>query len=171
MLSKNLSAKEELLNFPNLKKDCIKEAFISPNDYPHRLKRVGEYNNIIFVDDSWATTVNATWYSLELIQNKIIWIMGGMSNGNDYSPLVELVYKKVVGLICLDISNEKVASAFAYCEIIVNTNSIINAVDQAIVLAKPGQTVLFSPACKVLPELGNYCTRGEMFKQAVMDRI
>lgn len=168
-MSKILISNEELLRATTLmSKECMREAFKDPAEYPHRFERVGEYNGIIFVNDSWATTVNATWYSLELLQQQVIWIMGGKSNGNDYSPLIDLVRKKVESIICLDEHNDKVFNAFSDCSVIIHADTIQEAVKQSLFFAKPKQTILFSPTCGTRSAMDTYCTRGQAFKKAVM---
>jgi len=134
----------------------------------HRLEHVLVVHGIRFINDSKATNVNSTWYAMESMPENVIWIVGGIDKGNDYSVLEELVKKKVKAIICLGKDNSKIYRAFAEStESILETTSMTDAVRTAYYLGKKGDTVLLSPACASFDLFENYEDRGRQFKDAV----
>ena len=79
----------------------------------HRLEFVLTVHGIDFINDSKATNINASWFALESINKKIIWIAGGVDKGNDYSQLSNLVENKVKSIICLGKDNAKIINNFS----------------------------------------------------------
>jgi len=102
------------------------------------------------------------------MENDIIWIVGGVDKGNDYSELFPVVIKRVKAIVCLGKDNKKIVEAFKdKIATIVETNSMEEAVRSSYYLAKKGDTVLLSPACASFDLFKNYEERGRKFKQAV----
>ena len=54
---------------------------------PHRMQRIAEAGDIVFVDDSKATTVVATQAALEGLGRPVVLIAGGDGKGQDFAPL------------------------------------------------------------------------------------
>ena len=152
----------------NIRKDEIRESLADFQGVEHRLEPVITVCGIDFINDSKATNVNSTWYALECMENEIIWIVGGIDKGNDYSELYPLVKKKVKAIVCLGKDNRKIVEAFKdKVATIVETSSMEEAVRSAYYLAKKGETVLLSPCCASFDLFRNYEDRGRQFKQAV----
>lgn len=70
-----------------IRKETIKQCLSDFQNIEHRLERVANIHGIEFINDSKATNVNSTWYALESMRKPVIWIVGGLDKGNDYSPL------------------------------------------------------------------------------------
>lgn len=155
-----------------IKDEKIKESLRTFQNLPHRMEVVTEINGVLFINDSKATTVNAVWYALESVQAPVIWIAGGKEKGNDYGPLLQPVSEKVESLIILA-RDEEVRERFkeTFRHIIPHieeARSMEEAVKRAFELAKPGTTVLLSPACASFDYFKNYQERGDLFKDAVL---
>lgn len=151
-----------------LRKENIRESLSDFTNVEHRLEFVGRVNDIEFINDSKATNVNATWYALESMFNPTVWIVGGVDKGNDYDELIPLVQEKVKAIICLGKDNSKIIEAFSgIVDTIVETESPIEAVGYGYQFARPGETVLLSPACASFDLFENYEDRGQQFKSAV----
>lgn len=151
-----------------VRKEDIRESLSDFQSVEHRLEFVGRINNIDFVNDSKATNVNSTWYALESVTTPVVWIVGGVDKGNDYSQLFELVKAKVHSIVCLGTDNQKIIDAFgSMVENIVEAGSAQEAVNLSYRLAKKGDTVLLSPACASFDLFENYEDRGRQFKNAV----
>lgn len=151
-----------------IRKDIIRESLSDFHNVEHRLEFIAKVHGIEFINDSKATNVNSTWYALESMQNPVIWVVGGVDKGNDYSQLEELVKQKVKGIICLGVDNKKIKKAFSgIVPNIVETTSAKDAVYQAYRMGKKGDTVLLSPCCASFDLFENYEDRGQQFKQAV----
>ncbi len=152
----------------NIRKEIIRESLSDFQGVEHRLEHVLAVHGIRFINDSKATNVNSTWYALESMPENVIWIVGGIDKGNDYSVLKGLVKKKIKAIICLGKDNSKIYRAFAEStETILETTSMTDAVRTAYYLGKKGDTVLLSPACASFDLFENYEDRGRQFKDAV----
>jgi UDP-N-acetylmuramoylalanine--D-glutamate ligase len=151
-----------------IRKSVVRESLEDFENVEHRLEFVAKVNGIEFINDSKATNINSTWYALETMENPVVWVMGGVDKGNDYSELSNLVKEKVKAIICLGIDNQKIIKAFGHLvETIVEVGSATEAVAYAYRLAKKNETVLLSPACASFDLFENYEDRGNQFKQAV----
>lgn len=135
---------------------------------PHRMEVVGTYGGVEYINDSKATNVDAVYYALDAMPERVVWIAGGQDKGNDYQPLQPLVRRKVRVLVALGLDNEKLKAAFGnQVDTWVEARSAEEAVAQARRLAKAGEKVLLSPACASFDLFKNYEQRGERFKAAV----
>ncbi len=152
-----------------VRKETIRQSLQDFKSLEHRLEFVSTIRGVDFINDSKATNVNSTWYALESMNKKIIWIAGGVDKGNDYTALKELVNDKVKAIVCLGKDNEKLHHAFS-SEVgyIVDTYSAEDAVKMAFNLAKSGEAVLLSPSCASFDLFENYEDRGRKFKRAVL---
>lgn len=152
----------------NIRKEIIRESLSDFQGVEHRLEFVLKVHGIRFINDSKATNVNSTWYALESMPENVIWIVGGIDKGNDYTVLKELVRKKVTAIICLGKDNSKIHKAFAEStESIMEATSMTEAVRTAYYMGKKGDTILLSPACASFDLFDNYEDRGRQFKEAV----
>ena len=152
----------------NLRKEGIRECLSDFQGVEHRLERFLRVHNIEFINDSKATNINSVWYALESMNTPVVWIVGGIDKGNDYSQLFDLVKEKVKAIVCLGKDNSKIIAAFdGKVKQIVDTKSIEEAVRSAYFLAEKGDTVLLSPACASFDLFKNYEERGRQFKDAV----
>lgn len=152
----------------NIRKEVIRECLADFQGVEHRLEPVITVCGIDFINDSKATNVNSAWYALECMETKIVWIVGGIDKGNDYSELFPVVREKVKAIVCLGRDNKKIVEAFSdIVATIVETGSMEEAVRSSYYLAKKGDTVLLSPACASFDLFKNYEDRGRQFKMAV----
>ena len=134
----------------------------------HRLEKVLSIRDVLYINDSKATNVDAAWYALECQTRPVIWIVGGTDKGNDYSSLLELAREKVKAIICMGVDNAKIHAAFEgvvphMCDV----TSAQDAVKMADSLASAGDVVLLSPCCASFDLFKNYEDRGRQFKEAV----
>ena len=124
--------------------------------------------NISYINDSKATNINSVFYALESMKSSTVWIVGGVDKGNDYEALLPLVREKVKGIVCLGIDNHKLLEVFGpVIDIIVETQSMSEAVKIAHKIAQKDDQVLLSPACASFDLFKNYEDRGDQFKEAI----
>lgn len=153
-----------------IRKDLIRQSLQDFKSLEHRMEQVAFVRGIEFINDSKATNVNSTWYALESMQKKVIWIAGGVDKGNDYQSLLPLVKEKVKAIICLGKDNEKLIDVFGdVVDTIEETQLMISAVRMAYYLGEKDDVVLLSPACASFDLFNNYEDRGNQFKQAVRE--
>ncbi|MAB39283.1 MAG: UDP-N-acetylmuramoyl-L-alanine--D-glutamate ligase [Aequorivita sp.] len=165
---KNAMAASTVATLLRIRKQTIRESLEGFQGVEHRLEKVLKINNVMYINDSKATNVNATFFALDSMENPTVWIVGGVDKGNDYSELLPLVNEKVKAIICLGVDNEKLITAFGnIVDTIVETDSMTMAVQIAYKLAERNNTVLLSPACASFDLFENYEDRGRQFKEAV----
>lgn len=154
----------------NIRKEVIRESLSDFQGVEHRLEPVLTIKGVKYINDSKATNVNSTWYALESMDTPVVWIVGGVDKGNDYSELMDLVKAKVKAIVCLGVDNAKLHNAFGdVISVMVDARSAEEAVQQAYKLASPGDAVLLSPACASFDLFENYEDRGRKFKAAVRE--
>ena len=152
----------------NVRKETLRQSIESFQGVPHRLEKVLKINHVEYINDSKATNVNATYYALEGIKKPIVWIVGGVDKGNDYSALMPLVREKVKAIICLGMDNTKLKETFGNAiDLMVETFSMEEAVKVAYKVSERGDSVLLSPACASFDLFENYEDRGNQFKESI----
>ena len=148
--------------------EVIRDGLATFQAVEHRLEKVLSIRDVLYINDSKATNVDAAWYALECQTSPVIWIAGGTDKGNDYSTLVPLVKEKVKALICMGIDNAKLHESFdSHVDWTYDVKSAEEAVKLADSIAVPGDVVLLSPCCASFDLFRNYEDRGRKFKEAV----
>lgn len=166
--TKNAMAASTIATLLKIRKSTIRESLSNFHGVEHRLEKVLKINNVMYINDSKATNVNATFYALDSMEVPTVWIVGGVDKGNDYTSLLPLVNEKVKAIICLGLDNEKIKQSFSNAvDIIVETAGMEEAIKVAYKLAERGDNVLLSPACASFDLFTNYEDRGRQFKEAV----
>ncbi len=151
-----------------LTNEQIRDGLLTFENVEHRLEPVETVHGVQFINDSKATNVDSVFYALNSFDTPIILILGGTDKGNDYTQIEALVGHKVKALICLGADNRKLLSFFTpIVPVLIETQSVEQAVNEAFTLAKAGDTVLLSPACASFDLFKNYQDRGQQFKAAV----
>ena len=164
----NAMAASTIASLLQISKATIRESLLNFKGAPHRLEPVLKIQNISYINDSKATNINSVFYALESMKSSTVWIVGGVDKGNDYEVLLPLVREKVKGIICLGIDNHKLLEVFGpVIDIIVETQSMSEAVKIAHKIAQKDDQVLLSPACASFDLFKNYEDRGDQFKEAV----
>ena len=165
---KNAMAATAVANLLRIRKQTIRESLSNFHGVEHRLEKVQKIQNVQYINDSKATNVNSVFYALDSMTAPTIWIVGGVDKGNDYYELMALVNEKVKSIICIGLDNAKIIEAFgSVVEVMVEVESMSDAVKTAQRLAEKGDTVLLSPACASFDLFKNYEDRGNQFKEAV----
>jgi UDP-N-acetylmuramoylalanine--D-glutamate ligase len=151
-----------------IRKEEIRDSLASFSGVEHRLEEYLSIHGVQYINDSKATNINSTWFALESMSRPTVWIVGGVDKGNDYSELDEVVAKSVKAIVCLGIDNKKIVNHFKdKVGIIIETQSMDEAVYTAYKLSEPNDVVLLSPACASFDLFLNYEDRGQKFKEAV----
>ena len=148
----------------------IRESLATFQPIEHRLEPVLSIKDVLYINDSKATNVDAAWYAIECQSRPVVWIVGGKDKGNDYEVLKPLVKEKVKAIVCLGVDNSKIREAFegiVGSENFVETRSAEDAVKESSKFAAPGDVVLLSPCCASFDLFHNMEERGERFKEAV----
>ncbi len=139
---------------------------------PHRLKFVREMNEVQYYDDSIATTPGSAIAAIRAFAGPKVLILGGSSKGAEFKELASIAKDgNVKAVIVIGDEASKIAKAFKKTKIpLANLGSrttMATAVHEAARQARPGDTVILSPACASFGMFKNYADRGEQFIAAV----
>ncbi len=153
----------------------VQDGLVSMKHYkglPHRMEEVAIVNGVKYINDSKATNVDAVYYALDGLDGPLIWIVGGVDKGNDYSQLDKLVAEKVTHIICMGTNNTKLIEYYSGKEVSLSDCSCFEAAMEKVVeIAEVGDTVLLSPACASFDLFDNYIHRGNIFKERIYTLI
>ena len=164
----NAMAAATIADLLKISKSVIRESLSTFQGVPHRLEKVLKIQKKQFINDSKATNVNAAFFALESMEKSTVWIAGGIDKGNEYEELLPLVHEKVKAIVCLGVNNEKLFGTFEkVVDVIIETQSMEEAVKIASKIAQPNENILLSPACASFDLFDNYEDRGNQFINAV----
>lgn len=150
-----------------LKQDATEKTLLNFNGIEHRMEELKTSDGIRYINDSKSTTIASLKWALDRMNKKVVLIMGGRHKGGDFSEMKEMVVEKVGCLIVLGEASRLIESKFFSMVPIIRAESLKGAVESAQAVARPGDTVLFSPACASFDMFRNYEDRGQQFKQIV----
>jgi UDP-N-acetylmuramoylalanine--D-glutamate ligase len=145
----------------------IRDTLISFSGLPHRMEFVDEIQGVRFFNDSKGTNVGAVVKSLESLQGPVILIAGGKDKGGTYRPLEALLAGKGRALVVIGEARERIAAELGHAVPTVRADSLEKAVAEAFARARPGDTVLLSPACASFDMFKSYAHRGQCFVDSV----
>jgi len=133
---------------------------------PHRLQRVAERGGVTYYDDSKSTTPEAALTALRALAAPLLVILGGYDKGSDLCPLASEVARRTRYAACIGTTGQTLAQAVRaaggqadYC------GTLARAMTACRERAKPGDTVLLSPACASWDQFVDYRSRGEAFSR------
>ncbi len=133
----------------------------------HRLEFVGEYNGILYYDNSIATIPKATIEAIKALKNVDTLIIGGMDRGLDYTDFVKFLNESdISNIICMPKTGHDIAKNLkdgrAY---------VVNTLDEAVEIAKKhttkGRVCLLSPAAASYGFFKNFEEKGNIYKELV----
>src|SRR6185437_12114253 len=139
-------------------------------------EHVADVDGVAYIDDSKATNTHAAQASLAAYES-IVWIAGGLAKGATFDELVTGAAKHLRGVVLIGADRALIRDALTRHapEVPVvdldrtDTGAMLQAVQEAQRLARPGDTVLLAPACASMDMFANYNRRGEAFAQAVRE--
>lgn len=138
---------------------------------PHRCERVPTTDEVFWYNDSKGTNVGASCAAIEGLADigEIILIAGGVGKGADFTELGESISGRVSSVLLFGQDAEMIAAVIPATVQTQRVTDLTAAVRQAAEMAKPGNIVLFSPACASFDMFANYEKRGEAFVNAVRE--
>jgi UDP-N-acetylmuramoylalanine--D-glutamate ligase len=132
------------------------------------MQRIADVRGVVYVDDSKGTSVAATKAALEGFDSAVVLIAGGDGKGQDFTALRAAVDAHCRAVLLIGRDAPILARALAGSPAAVEMCETLDAaVARAVVLAKPGEVVLLSPACASLDQFANYAERGKRFASLV----
>ena len=134
---------------------------------PHRAEWVADLDGVQYVNDSKGTNVGSTLAAVAGFEGSLIVIAGGDGKNQDFSPLKAAFAGKVRHAVLIGRDAPQLATALDGACTIERAGTLEEAVAAARRVARPGETVLLSPACASLDMFKDYTHRGAVFAAAV----
>jgi UDP-N-acetylmuramoylalanine--D-glutamate ligase len=120
------------------------------------------------VNDSKATNVDATAWALACFEGAVALIVGGRNKDNDFRDLRAAISAGARLVVANGECRDEIAAALGDCgvplEVVATQAEALEAARRA---ARPGWTVLLSPACASFDQFDNYADRGAAFRKTV----
>ncbi len=166
----NALAAAAVAYFAGIGPDVIGRTLREFSGVSHRIERCGQKNGVSFVNDSKGTNPDAAIKAVQSFSN-IILIAGGYDKGSNYDEFIASFEGHVKALVLMGATARKIreAAEAAGFNAIYMVNDMKEAVEVSYRLAKPGDTVLLSPACASWGMYPNFEVRGDDFKQRVRE--
>lgn len=140
----------------------------------HRLEEVAEINGVRFINDSKATSVDATTKALEAFADgagKVVLILGGRGKQAPYSPLVDLIRTGVRKMILIGEDAKTIEAELETVAPFEHASDMRDAVAKGFAAAEPGDVVLLAPACASFDMFESFEHRGRVFKEEVSSLV
>lgn len=136
---------------------------------PHRIEFVREIAQVRFYNDSKATNEIAVKQSMALFEDhSVIWLAGGKSKAIAYETLGKIAEQKCAHVIYFGEARDRFMQEIPLKKVKAKSVATMEeAITLAHSLAKPGQTVLLSPACASFDAYKSFEDRGESFRRVV----
>ncbi len=129
---------------------------------PHRMERVRELRGVAWVDDSKATNPESTAPALGAF-GRIHWIVGGQAKTDDLDACAPY-FDRVARAYTIGEAGPRFAALLAPHMAVEESGDLARAVHSAAANARPGETVLLSPACASFDQFRDYEDRGNQFR-------
>ncbi|HNC06654.1 MAG TPA: UDP-N-acetylmuramoyl-L-alanine--D-glutamate ligase [Solirubrobacterales bacterium] len=154
-----------------LSTDEVAEGLKSFPPVPHRYEPIAEIEEVVFINDSKATNVDATLAAIDSSDRTLHLILGGSTKGEPFDELVGPVAAHCRGIYLIGVTANEIGKALepAGVEIVRYCEDLEAAVSEAAGAATPGEAVLLSPACASFDQFKNYEDRGDSFRRFVED--
>jgi UDP-N-acetylmuramoylalanine--D-glutamate ligase len=132
----------------------------------HRLEGAGEYEGVLWINDSKATNVSSTLVALRGMTRPTIVLLGGRHKGEPYTALAEPLRRTGKAVIAYGEAAPMVERDLSGVVPVYRLGSDFGeVVARARALASAGDVVLLSPACSSYDMFANYVERGDTFKR------
>jgi UDP-N-acetylmuramoylalanine--D-glutamate ligase len=151
-------------------RDAICDGLRTFAGVPHRLEEIACREEVLYVNDSKATNVASTLVALQsFAPDTVHLILGGQSKRQDFTPLREPVERYCQAVYLIGEDSALIASSLAGMHVpLLECGVLEQALEVAVSTARPGDTILLSPACASFDEFADFEARGERFRELVL---
>ena len=161
---------------------AMKRTISSFRGVEHRIEFVREHRGVKYYNDSIATSPDRTEALLEAIPGPLMLILGGYDKGLPFDGLAEKLVARGCSVVTMGKTASKIEEALRRAEeririsrgaaqhgfmFLARAGSLEEAVKVASEYAKPGTSVVLSPACASFDMFSNFEERGTRFKEIV----
>lgn len=135
----------------------------------HRIEYVDEINGVMYYNDSKGTNPDAAARAVSAMIRPTILIAGGYDKHIEFDDYIKACLGKVRHMVIIGESAKQIAETadkygfrdYSFAD------EFVDAVEMCKKIARPGETVLLSPACASWDMFPNYEVRGKLFKELV----
>jgi UDP-N-acetylmuramoylalanine--D-glutamate ligase len=139
---------------------------------PHRMELLGEHAGVLFINDSKATNPASAAPALAAYppnpMKRVHWICGGLPKSDDLDECAP-AFGNIAAAYTIGEAGPRFAEILEPVMHVERCEMLCEAVQRAIAAARPGDVVLFSPACASFDQFRDYETRGDDFRALVAE--
>jgi UDP-N-acetylmuramoylalanine--D-glutamate ligase len=148
--------------------EAVREGLATFAGVPHRLETVATVAGVGYVNDSKATNVASAEVGLAAFPGGVHLIAGGSRKGSDYRPLAAPVAQRCRAVYLIGETAPDLRAALAPAGVpLHDCGDLERALGAAHAAARPGDSVLLSPACASYDQYRSYEERGDHFRSLV----
>jgi UDP-N-acetylmuramoylalanine--D-glutamate ligase len=137
---------------------------------PHRMEVLGTFGGVLYVNDSKATNPASTAPALgawpPAPDRRVHWICGGLPKGDDLDECVPY-FGNIAAAYTIGEAGPLFATLLEPYMHVERCEMLCEAATRAHAAARPGDVVLFSPACASFDQFRDYESRGDSFREIV----
>jgi UDP-N-acetylmuramoylalanine--D-glutamate ligase len=133
----------------------------------HVMEPAGRIGDVVFVNDSKATNIEAARRSIESFAGRVVALVGGHFKGGDFRDLRDTLATRGRAVIAMGEAAPLVREALADLVPVIDASSMREAVERGYEAARPDGIVLLAPACASFDWFRDYAERGRAFKEEV----
>ena len=159
-----------------ISEDVLVRALQTFKSLEHRFETVASHQNITYINDSKATTIQAALTAIQNVQDPFYLFMGGRSKGEDYGELTRLLSGRDVHLFLYGENRNEISGKLS--KELKNINlyeSLSEAVSQAFFLQESSENKplfwLLAPASTLWDQFSSFEERGEHFKKLIHEHL
>lgn len=146
--------------------EAMPEALRSYQPAPHLMTLVGEFGGVRYIDDSKATNPASAIADLKGIAGPVIVIAGGKEKDTDFTEFGQVLAQRAKAVLLMGECAPRIAEAVGRPGLCRMVRGMDEALEIAVRIARPGDTVALCPACSSLDMFTSYAQRGDLFAQA-----
>ncbi len=149
-------------------RDACERALVEFPGVEHRLEFVGESRGVRCYNDSIATNPESTLAALDTLEGPIVILLGGYDKKLPFDALGRRVRERCRAAVLVGETAAAIERAIGTggCEVL-RASTFDYAVALGRAAARPGDTLLLSPACASFGMFRNFAERGRRFKELV----
>lgn len=144
--------------------DAVRAGLATFKGVKHRLEHVATIDGVAYVNDSKATNIDAAVTGLTSFPAGVHVILGGRGVADDLTPLIAAVRRHAAAVYLIGEDAPKLAGRLPDAVVAGDMERAVAAARRA---AKPGETVLLSPAAKSFDQYADFEARGDHFRALV----
>lgn len=151
-----------------ISRPAVIQALCEYQPKPHRCEKVGEFDGVLYINDSKGTNGDAVEKALLSLDRPVVLIAGGKDKGLSFTSLRDVVSTKVKQAVLIGETRHQILKEWEGTVPMKSVGTLSEAIFQARSFTQPGDVVLFSPGCSSFDMFKNYEDRGDQFRQGVL---